>query len=127
MAEQSQQRTPAQALGAYLHSLRTGRGLSLREVEEASGKAVSNAYLSQLENGKIAKPSPHVLHHLALVYDADYQKLMARAGYIAPDAERSAEARHGRAATYAIEHLTAEEEQALLDYLAFIRARKGRP
>src|SRR4030095_13288460 len=46
-------------LGAMLAGLRTAKGLSLREVEEATGKAVSNAYLSQLENGKIRKPSPN--------------------------------------------------------------------
>ena len=55
-------------LGALLADLRTAKGLSLREVEEASGKAVSNAYLSQLEHGKIRKPSPNVLHSLAEVY-----------------------------------------------------------
>ncbi|MHC4933777.1 MAG: helix-turn-helix domain-containing protein, partial [Planctomycetota bacterium] len=48
-------------LGTLLADLRMAKGLSLREVEEATGKAVSNAYLSQLENGKIKKPSPSVL------------------------------------------------------------------
>ena len=40
-------------LGGLLADLRTAKGLSLRQVEEATDKAVSNAYLSQLENGKI--------------------------------------------------------------------------
>jgi hypothetical protein len=40
-------------LGGVLADLRTAKGFSLREVEEATGKAVSNAYLSQLENGRI--------------------------------------------------------------------------
>src|SRR2546425_8968864 len=52
-------------LGALLADLRTAKGLSLRQVEEATDRAVSNAYLSQLENGKIQKPSPNVLHSLA--------------------------------------------------------------
>ena len=55
-------------LGALLADLRTAKGLSLREVEEATDRAVSNAYLSQLENGKIQKPSPNVLHSLSGVY-----------------------------------------------------------
>jgi transcriptional regulator with XRE-family HTH domain len=55
-------------LGGLLADLRTAKGLSLRQVEEATGKAVSNAYLSQLEKGKIRKPSPNVLHSLAEVY-----------------------------------------------------------
>jgi transcriptional regulator with XRE-family HTH domain len=61
------------ALGALLADLRTAKGLSLREVEEATGKAVSNAYLSQLENGKIKKPSPNVLHSLAEIYAVPYE------------------------------------------------------
>ena len=50
-------------LGQYLWDLRQAAQLTLREVEEASG--VSNAYLSQLESGKIQKPSPVILHKLA--------------------------------------------------------------
>src|SRR6266850_6060134 len=69
-------------LGALLADLRTAKGLSLREIEEATGKAVSNAYLSQLENGKIRKPSPHVLHSLAGVYAVPYDTLMEKAGYL---------------------------------------------
>ena len=42
--------------------------MKLRDVEKASDKEISNAYLSQLETGKIEKPSPHVLHALAEVY-----------------------------------------------------------
>ena len=71
-------------LGVLLADLRTAKGLSLREVEEATGNAVSNAYLSQLENGKIKKPSPNVLHSLAEVYVVPYEALMERAGYLLP-------------------------------------------
>ena len=62
-------------LGGLLADLRAAKGLSLREVEEATGKAVSNAYLSQLENGRIKKPSPNVLHTLAAVYAVPYEAL----------------------------------------------------
>jgi len=113
-------------LGAYLKSLRNGRGLSLRDVEEATNKEVSNAYLSQLETGKIGKPSPNILHALSELYGVSYQKVMERAGYIAPMASRGKSAeKHGRAATFAVEHLTAEEEAELLKYLAYIRTQRG--
>src|SRR4029450_1024606 len=96
-------------LGAMLADLRTAKGLSLREVEEATGKAVSNAYLSQLENGKIRKPSPNVLHHLAAAYVVPYEALMEKAGYLLPS-ENGPE--HGtRLAAFAIDDLTAEEEE----------------
>src|SRR5512145_5611 len=71
-------------LGDLLADLRAARGLSLRQVEEATDKAVSNAYLSQLEKGKIRKPSPNVLHGLAAVYAVPYEVLMEKAGYLPP-------------------------------------------
>ena len=108
-------------LGALLADLRTAKGLSLREVEEASGKAVSNAYLSQLEHGKIRKPSPNVLHSLAEVYVVPYEALMEKAGYLMPSG--SSGGRRQRLAAFAIDDLTAEEEEELLKYLAFLRSR----
>jgi HTH-type transcriptional regulator, competence development regulator len=108
-------------LGALLADLRTAKGLSLREVEEATGKAVSNAYLSQLENGKIRKPSPNVLYSLAEVYAVPYEALMEKAGYLLPS--ENGTARRKRLAVFAIDDLTAEEEEELLRYLAFLRSR----
>jgi len=107
-------------LGALLADLRIAKGFSLREVEEATGKAVSNAYLSQLENGKIKKPSPNVLHSLAEVYVVPYEALMEKAGYLLPSAGGG---RRKRLAAFAIDDLTAEEEEELLKYLAFLRSR----
>jgi transcriptional regulator with XRE-family HTH domain len=108
-------------LGALLADLRMAKGLSLREVEEASGKAVSNAYLSQLENGKIKKPSPNVLHSLAEVYLVPYETLMEKAGYLVPSGK--GRGRRKRLAVFAIDDLTVEEEEELLKYLAFLRSR----
>ena len=108
-------------LGPVLADLRKAKGLSLREVEEATEKAVSNAYLSQLENGKIKKPSPNVLHSLAGVYAVPYEALMEKAGYLLPSGN-GAGTRKSLAA-FAIEDLTAEEEEELLKYLAFLRWR----
>jgi transcriptional regulator with XRE-family HTH domain len=108
-------------LSALLADLRRAKGFSLREVEEATGKAVSNAYLSQLENGKIKKPSPNVLHSLAEVYVVPYEALMEKAGYLLPS--KAGRRRRTRLAAFAIDDLTAEEEEALLKYLAFLRSR----
>ena len=110
-------------LGDYLKFLRSGKRMSLREVEEATNKEVSNAYLSQLETGKISKPSPNILHSLALVYGASYKELMTRAGYITPTSNNEQGEKHGRAATFAIENLSEEEESELLKYLEFFRER----
>ena len=112
----------ASALGVLLSDLRAAKGFSLREVEQATGHAVSNAYLSQLEKGKIRKPSPNVLHHLAAVYGVPYETLMEKAGYLLPALEGTG--RRRRLAAFAIDDLTAEEEEELLKYLAFLRHRK---
>lgn len=108
-------------LGGYLKSVRQSLGMSLRDVEEATEKEVSNAYLSQLETGKITKPSPHILFALSSALGVAYEALMQLAGYIAPAADRAPGVKHGRAATFAIENLSADEEKALRDHLAFIR------
>lgn len=110
-------------LGQYLASIRLDRKMSLRQVEEATNKEVSNAYLSQLENDKIQQPSPIVLHRLAEVYDIDYLGLMDLAGYL-PVGKRSLGERHGRAATFAEHNLSPEEEAELLEFLKYLRTKK---
>lgn len=120
-------------LGPYLASIRRVRQLTLREVEEATGGEVSNAYLSQVENSKITRPSPNVLHALARVLVVPYETLMQKAGYLAhaatdegDDSLRSAgRSRKVRPTALDSETITAEEEVALLEYLAFLRSRKG--
>lgn len=124
MRDEQETRKPGESLGLYLKSLRGSTTMSLRDVEEATEKEVSNAYLSQLENGKIAKPSPNVLHSLAEVYGVPYATLMERAGYISPSGARIEGSKHGRAATFAIENLTDDEERELLKYLSFYRNQK---
>ena len=104
-------------LGQLLKDLRNAKRLSLRDVEEATDKEVSNAYLSQLENDRISRPHPNILHSLAQVYGVPYASLMEKAGYITPGSG-------GRIAAFAIDDLTAEEEEELLEYLAFLRSRR---
>lgn len=98
--------------------------MSLRQVEEASNKEVSNAYLSQLETGKIAQPSPNVLNTLSDIYKIDYVQLMELAGYVSPAKAREETERHGRVATFAEHNLTPDEEGELLQFLQFLRTKK---
>ena len=101
--------------------------MTLRQVEEAANKEISNAYLSQLEQGKIQKPSPNILHVLSEIYAIDYANLMELAGYITPSSRgRGDDERHGSVATFAEHNLTEEEEAELLDYLEHIRNRRRR-
>ncbi len=109
------------SLGAGLRTARELRKLSLREVEEATG--VSNAYLSQLENDKIKKPSPHFLHKLAAVYDIEYEVLMEAAGYVKKREIEGARTLAG-SALRSLGKLTSDEEEQLADYLAYLRSKR---
>ena len=73
-------------LAALLRDLRRRRGLTLRQVERATGNTVSNVYLSQLETGKRADPNPRMLVALAKVYGVPTQALFEKAGYVAEPA-----------------------------------------
>lgn len=131
---------PTTELGAYLRELRRVRRLTLRAVEEQSG--VSNSYLSQVENGHIDQPSPHVLQKLAAVYGVAYEALMARAGYIRPGVVPPAGRVAEEPTAYEIEEpaapapappgwafsipndLTAEEEVELNDFLQYLKFKR---
>jgi transcriptional regulator with XRE-family HTH domain len=70
-------------LAQILRRLRREQGLSLRQVQEQTGNAVSNVYLSQLETGKRRDPNPRVLVALASVYGVPSRLLFEKAGYVA--------------------------------------------
>jgi len=124
MGAQPQKSTATHALGSYLKEVRKKSGLSLREVEDATD--ISNAYLSQLENGRVTKPSPHILHALATVYRVPYETLMERAGYVTlkkPSEQTGAMRQSGQLPASSFEDITEEEEVHLLGYLNFIRSQ----
>jgi HTH-type transcriptional regulator, competence development regulator len=109
-------------LGQYLASIRLDRRMSLRQVEELSKKEVSNAYLSQLENGKILQPSPSILGVLAEIYGVDHLQLMQLAGYL-PKKVSFPEGSQSRM-LFAEHNLSEDEEGQLIEYLKFLRSRK---
>lgn len=109
------------SFGEGLKTARELRNLSLREVEAGTG--ISNAYLSQLENDKIKKPSPHFLHKLAALYGIEYELLMESAGYVQRKNPDGAKTLAG-AALFSQEELTSEEEEKLAEYLTFLRRKR---
>ncbi len=107
------------SLGSTLREARELISLTLRQVEEATG--ISNAYLSQLENGKIKKPSANVLYKLASMYKVDLNSLLRASGIIteAQNAgNSSADDFSNRIAFYA-KDMSEEEKQEILDFLKF--------
>jgi transcriptional regulator with XRE-family HTH domain len=117
-------RDSPQSLAEYLANVRIAKRMTLREVEQASEGVVSNAYLSQVEHGRITHPSPNILYSLAEVYGVAYEVLMEKAGYVT--AAAAPRGKHGRVPTFADKDLTPAEQEALLEFLAFLRSRKLR-
>ncbi len=108
--------------GAYLKQLRETQGLSLRDVQ--SKTEISNAFLSQIESGKVKNPSPIMLHKLSTLYRVPYEDLMERAGY--PAATTKTQAQGAQSKFHRFGDITHEEEEQLLDYLGFLRSRSRR-
>jgi len=114
------------SLGEELRQVRALHRLTLRQVEEVTG--ISNAYLSQLETGKIAQPSPNYLYKLAEVYQVPYDLLMEKAGYIVRSPQEGELPRRTLAGTKLafLDDVTEEEAAELAAYLAYLRWKGGR-
>lgn len=110
--------------GSFLKSLREKKQFTLREVEKRTD--ISNAYLSQLESGKIKQPSPVHLYKLSEVYNVTYESLMDLAGYPVPKSKRKGPAPQPSLISRRVGKITDEEEEALIEYLSFLRSRTQR-
>jgi len=110
-------------LGKYLKSLREANRFTLRAVERETG--ISNGMLSQLESGKVKQTSPIFLYKLAELYDVPYEELMKKAGYPVPKTD-STRTEDASGPLHRFGTLTSEEEEALFEYLTFIRTRSNR-
>lgn len=114
--------TTAISLATLLSVTRSQKGLSLRQVESATG--ISNAYLSQLEGGRrVKEPSPVMLHKLSTLYAIPYVQLMRAAGYPVPGDHESTEETPAPTIAARLGPTTPQEEEALVDYLRFLRSR----
>ncbi|WP_110926842.1 helix-turn-helix domain-containing protein [Bacillus massiliglaciei] len=66
--------------GLHLRNLRKKKGLTLEELGKLSD--LSQPYLSQIENGKRAIPSPEILYKLSKPLGVDHVHLMIKAGHL---------------------------------------------
>lgn len=118
MQRKDEKKPETSPLGKALKQTREFCGLTLRQVEEATG--VSNAYLSQLENGKINKPSANVLYKLSQIYGVSIEKFLEAAGIIRGDGSKSS------FLLYPVPdaELTPTEQEKLMEYLRFLRWKR---
>jgi transcriptional regulator with XRE-family HTH domain len=72
------------SLGTYIRTARTKRGIKARDLARQLG--ISNSYLSDIEYDR-RRPAPHLLEKIADALGLPRDDLMARAGYVGPEAE----------------------------------------
>ncbi|MEL6321950.1 MAG: helix-turn-helix transcriptional regulator [Cyanobacteria bacterium J06626_14] len=111
-----------QQFGEFLKVARQRKGLSLRAVEEEVG--MSNAYISQLEQGKVKQPSPILLHKLSELYDVKYTDILNLIGYPVPESGDNEGLTDNLSAR--LGPVTDEEEEELAQYLDFLRSKRNR-
>jgi len=107
-------------LGKHLKKIRESLGLTLRKVEESTG--ISNGYINQIETGHVKQPSPRYLYKLAELYKVSYEELCAFAEYLLP--QKDSEPKMTGIAFSLLQNLSTEENDELMDYLKYIRARQ---
>jgi transcriptional regulator with XRE-family HTH domain len=105
-------------LAGTLIRLRQASGLSVRQLEDASG--VARSVISRLENGLYLQPSPSTLTRLANALGAEASELLTVAGYTASEAEALPTIRPYLRTKYG--HLSADARQDLADFLERLEA-----
>lgn len=70
-------------LGKYLRKAREAKGLSLRELGQASG--LDYSFIARLEKGEFASPGPEKLQKLSRALEIDIEDIYALAGYTVPE------------------------------------------
>ena len=113
--------TQNKSLGKILKEARELKRLSLRELEIQSG--ISNAYLSQLENDKIKKPSANTLYRLSELFNMNFDDLMVSAGIVEKKKDSTFQTANF-AFSSAIGDLTDDEREKIMEYLKFLRHQK---
>lgn len=69
-------------LGDTIRQARKAKGLSLRQLQDASG--IEYSYIAYLEQGRFAAPNPRKLLMLAQTLELDIRQTFELAGYLGP-------------------------------------------
>lgn len=107
-------------LGQVLKAIREKSKKTLREVEESTG--ISNAYLSQLENDKIKRPSANVLYKLSDLYEIELDVLLSAAGIIEKQKSNIQSEFQKKVALFA-DKLSPDEEKEILNFIEYLRSK----
>lgn len=108
-------------LAATLARLRQTSGLSLRQLQEATG--IDRSVVSRIESGEVTQPSPSTLSRLAKALNVEAGELLTAAGYTANEAEALPGIRPYLRTKYG--HLSADAQAELADLLERLDAEQG--
>lgn len=106
-------------LGDYIRHRRGVVGLSLRQLEEATG--IERGALSRIENGS-RQPSPELLQRIAEALRVDYEDLYAVSGISLPEKLPELDA---YLRTRYRDELTATDRRSLERFFDELRRKKG--
>jgi HTH-type transcriptional regulator, competence development regulator len=109
-------------LGSFLAATRQHLQLTLRAVEAQTG--ISNAYLSQLETGKIRSPSPVILQKLSDLYGIPYTTVLELAEYPVPESGKLDSSLTDIASR--LGPVTSDEADELANYLKYLRSKQNK-
>lgn len=111
-------------LGKTLAEARDKAGLSLRQVEAATG--IHNAHLSQIEKAVITKPDMAMLWELSSLYGIDYPRLLRLAGYTSGEPMSGRQRQRMTVALRAMGELSPKDQDDVLQYMADLKRRRSR-
>lgn len=122
-------------IGEYVKYVREERHLTLREVVELIKTAVkkkgldpkcaiSPGYLSSLEAGKYADPSPFKLKALAYVFNIGYELLLNKAGYLDHASDELKQNANFTLMLKEVEGLSPKERESVVAYIDFVKTRR---
>ena len=100
------------SLATTLSRLRQASGLSVRDLEDASG--VARSVISRLEHGENLQPTPPTLSRLASALGVDASELLTAAGYTTSQAQGLPSIRPYLRTKYG--HLSADARQQLAEF-----------
>lgn len=110
-------------LGDLLSEKRKFKGLTLKKVEEET--KISNGYLSLLEQGKVAQPSPNILYKLAEFYGVEYAELLEAAGYASKGVTKTRQ-NAGIAFSLRTDEIDDDELKELKKFFAYLKSKKAK-
>ena len=123
------------SIGEYVSYIRETRGYTLQDVVELVKTAIKNqaldsqcslsrGYLSNLETGKHAHPSPFKLKALAFIYKIPYESLLQKAGYWEKSIDKLKQDTALTLMLKEVDDMTDSEVTSVIDYIDFVKSRR---